>query len=294
MVYAGSGGVLWYTPAPSSFPPYGGLVPIVVAWFFSPIFCAIASAVCFIVLRSVILRRSWGATASVWSLPFFVFFVFWLCIYFVFTKGAKKTFQADDKSWSDNKSLWIAAASAAGAALLSLAAIPYIFHKVRQFEKAEEVKMEEAKVEEVKVAIDPEAVSNSSSDLSEKDSNSKTSTLSKYWEGVRSIVMHGMEADVHKIVDDNDYVHGIHANAEVFPPKTELVFSYLQVFSACCVMLAHGAGEVGLVAGPLTAIVNIVNTGMIVKSYDPVLWTTGLGSAALVCGLAIYGYPIIT
>ena len=266
-------------------------------------------------LRSVILRRSYGATASVWSLPIFVFFVFWLCIYFVFTKGAKKTFQGNDNTWSDNKSLWIAAASAGGAALLSLAAIPYIFYKIRQFEEAEKIMMEEVKVEEVKVAIDPEAKSDSSIDLLDKSDSSPKSTLRNYWEGIRCFFMHGMEVDVHKIVDDNDYVHGIHANAEVFSPKTELVFSYLQVFSACCVMLSHGAGEVGLTAGPLTAIVNIVNTGklhiltstlvgslwsnftftgIIVKSYDPVMWTTGLGSAALICGLFFYGYPIIT
>lgn len=90
MIYAGPAGVLWITPSPSSFPPYGGIVPIVIAWFIGPIFCGIASAICFLVLRSAILRREWGPTAAVYSLPVFVFFVFWLCIYFVFTKVSSK------------------------------------------------------------------------------------------------------------------------------------------------------------------------------------------------------------
>ena len=86
LVYAGSGGVLWYVPDPASFPPYKGLVPIVVAWFFSPIFCATSSAVIFSALKFSILRKEWGWKASIWLLPVFVFGVFLCCIYFVFTK----------------------------------------------------------------------------------------------------------------------------------------------------------------------------------------------------------------
>lgn len=42
-----------------------------------------------------------------------------------------------------------------------------------------------------------------------------------------------------------------------------VVFSYLQVFSAICVIFAHGAGEVGYMAGPLGAIWQVVTTGNI-------------------------------
>ena len=86
LVYAGSAGVLWYVPDPASFPPYKGFVPIVVSWFFSPIFCAIASSSIFLSLKFTILRRQWGYKASIWLLPLFVFVVFLCCIYFVFTK----------------------------------------------------------------------------------------------------------------------------------------------------------------------------------------------------------------
>ena len=87
LVYAGSSGVLWYVPDPTSFPPYKGLVPIVVSWFFSPIFCAIAAASIFLSLKYTILRRhEWGYKASIFLLPLLVFVVFLCCIYFVFTK----------------------------------------------------------------------------------------------------------------------------------------------------------------------------------------------------------------
>jgi len=41
----------------------------------------------------------------------------------------------------------------------------------------------------------------------------------------------------------------LHDNAEKFDPRTETAFKFLQIFSACCVMFAHGAGEVGYMAG---------------------------------------------
>lgn len=41
----------------------------------------------------------------------------------------------------------------------------------------------------------------------------------------------------------------LHDGAEKFDPRTETAFKFLQIFSACCVMFAHGAGEVGYMAG---------------------------------------------
>lgn len=42
---------------------------------------------------------------------------------------------------------------------------------------------------------------------------------------------------------------------QVFDPKAEAIFAYLQVFSAICVMFAHGAGEGACVRGPFTCVV---------------------------------------
>jgi sodium-dependent phosphate transporter len=87
--------------------------------------------------------------------------------------------------------------------------------------------------------------------------------------------------------------HQIHAHAEKFEPKVEYVFSYLQVFSACCVMFAHGAGEVGYMSGPLGAIVDIINTGAIHKTVEPVTWIIAICATGLIIGLATYGYNVV-
>jgi len=35
----------------------------------------------------------------------------------------------------------------------------------------------------------------------------------------------------------------MHQGAEIFEPKTEYVYKFLQMFSACCVSFAHGAKD---------------------------------------------------
>jgi phosphate/sulfate permease len=55
-------------------------------------------------------------------------------------------------------------------------------------------------------------------------------------------------------VPRDERVAAIHSSAEVFPPRTEHVYKYLQVFSACCVSFAHGANDVANSVGPFAGI----------------------------------------
>ena len=56
------------------------------------------------------------------------------------------------------------------------------------------------------------------------------------------LATYGLYADVHASIKTDEDVAQVHANTELFDPKAEHVFTYLQVFSAMCVMFAHGAG----------------------------------------------------
>jgi sodium-dependent phosphate transporter len=68
--------------------------------------------------------------------------------------------------------------------------------------------------------------------------------------------------------------------------------AHLQVFSAICVIFAHGAGEVGQMAGPLAAIYDIYRNGSLSSSLSPAIWCVLVGAFALVVGLATYGYHV--
>jgi phosphate/sulfate permease len=104
----------------------------------------------------------------------------------------------------------------------------------------------------------------------------------------------GTNYDIHAVVETDPIVAAMHARAEKFDPRIEVVFSYLQVFSAIAVIFAHGAGEVGYMAGPLGQIYDIVKTGKVSdKSFEPVMWTIVISAFSLVFGLATYGYNVM-
>lgn len=95
-----------------------------------------------------------------------------------------------------------------------------------------------------------------------------------------------------QVVVEDEYIAALHARAEKFDPQAERTFGYLQVFSAICVIFAHGAGEVGQMAGPLAAIYDIYRNGSLSSSLSPDIWCVLVGAFALVVGLATYGYHV--
>ena len=66
----------------------------------------------------------------------------------------------------------------------------------------------------------------------------------------------------------------------------------MQVFSAVCVIFAHGAGEVGYMAGPLATIWDVYTQGKLNKTVQPQIWIILIGALGLVIGLATYGYNV--
>lgn len=112
------------------------------------------------------------------------------------------------------------------------------------------------------------------------------------WQKFSKAATHGMDVDIHKIVKTDDKIHEIHESAELFEPRVEYAFSYLQVFSAICVIFAHGAGEVGYMAGPLATIWDVYKKGQLSKNVQPPIWVILIGAIGLVIGLATYGYNV--
>ena len=56
-----------------------------------------------------------------------------------------------------------------------------------------------------------------------------------------------------RVHEDKD-VAAMHAAAEIFDAETEVVYQYLQVFSACAVSFGHGANDVANAVGPFAGI----------------------------------------
>ncbi|KAJ9508203.1 hypothetical protein QJQ45_021537 [Haematococcus lacustris] len=381
LVFGGGDAVKWAVPDPNRFPPYKGVVPIILAWFISPIFTSIAAGILFLALRTFVLRRQNGNIIAFWLLPFLVMITVYICVFFVFTRGIKKTL-AKDGDWNDAKSAWVSAVVAAGCAVLTaVVVLPILKARAKRLFK-EHIPVTDAtgelgmvdKAAIVDLGNEPSgasftqdgkaAVRNGNSMMPSYDANggmvatgyhmmtpeereaaihkarldavekakakqlqrdeeekqkhqehlaklkakeagevvkgpgfmgtlsnvrlwqlredkmacwdkwmlgqmewteysvlmivmmriSWTSCELQVWNKTKKAILHGTSVDVHEVVEDDPLVAAIHANAEHFDPKVEYTFSYLQVFSAICVVFAHGAGEVGYMAGPMATV----------------------------------------
>ena len=133
-----SNGVVKNTACNSGAFPYSGIVPIVVTWFFAPTTTAFAAAMLFLLVRTLVLRSTNSYQRSFYLLPVFIFLTMFICIYFVFTKGAAATFNSDaDAGWSDEKSGWVAVVIAAGCAIIAACLLPVMKKKVEQMIEVE-------------------------------------------------------------------------------------------------------------------------------------------------------------
>jgi len=405
MAWGGADAVYWAEPDPSKAPPIKGVVPIILSWFFSPILTACASAVIYGLNVFFVLRSEHSTSRSVYVLPILVFSTVMIDIYFVFTKGAKKSFAPDD-DWSDSKAAWISACVAAGCAVLaSIIGIPFlrwrIRRKVEQRDTDNANALEAASNDQERARLEMIAQNNggnfgyqgNSTEISTQPGlmpnmpmmpnmpnmtnmpmppanqgalvyagqynpsgynpsgynnnlplmqqgynfglpsaarpyqifggnfgNASMQSSIEYYDPVKDAnapiagpaeepakkaglakfkdaALRGVNYDIDKAIEEDPVVAAIHANARQWDPDTEYIYGFLQVISAICVIFAHGAGEVGYMAGPLAVIYNVVsNPGNNVVANNskvtPEIWIILIGAFGLVIGLATYGYKV--
>ncbi len=73
----------------------------------------------------------------------------------------------------------------------------------------------------------------------------------------------------------------------------EKIFVYLQILSACFVAFAHGANDVANAIGPLSAVINVLDTGTVLMKSRVPIWILVLGGLGIVIGLATWGWRVI-
>jgi phosphate/sulfate permease len=81
--------------------------------------------------------------------------------------------------------------------------------------------------------------------------------------------------------------------AEVYDAKSEVLYSYLQVFTACALSFAHGSNDVANAIAPICAILAIYETGALSSKAPVPRWVLVMGAFGIVVGLALFGYKVI-
>ena len=75
--------------------------------------------------------------------------------------------------------------------------------------------------------------------------------------------------------------------------RMEKIFAALMVLSACFLAFAHGANDVANAIGPVAAVVEIVQTGVIETKAVVPFWILLMGGVGIVVGLATWGYKVM-
>ncbi|TFK96871.1 sodium:inorganic phosphate symporter [Pterulicium gracile] len=116
---------------------------------------------------------------------------------------------------------------------------------------------------------------------------------------LKKILLHGSSVDIHALQAkegsaDAERIKAIHQRAKVYDNKTEHLFSFLQVMTACTASFAHGSNDVSNAIGPYSAIYEVWSTAQPVGPNTPIpVWMLAFGGAMIVIGLATYGYNIM-
>ncbi|QRV84719.1 sodium/inorganic phosphate symporter [Ceratobasidium sp. AG-Ba] len=110
---------------------------------------------------------------------------------------------------------------------------------------------------------------------------------------------HGTSVDVLEMQASNTSkesrrLQDMHMRAAQYDNRTEHLYSFLQVLTAATASFAHGSNDVSNAIGPFATIYFTWHTGTFAGGKSPVaVWMLAFGGAAIVLGLATYGYNIM-
>eukprot|EP01087_Luapelamoeba_hula_P018975 TRINITY_DN6211_c0_g1_i1.p1 TRINITY_DN6211_c0_g1~~TRINITY_DN6211_c0_g1_i1.p1 ORF type:complete len:567 (-),score=77.05 TRINITY_DN6211_c0_g1_i1:44-1744(-) len=86
----------------------------------------------------------------------------------------------------------------------------------------------------------------------------------------------------------------MYSKSETFDPKTEELFSFLQILTAMAGGLAHGANDVANAIAPFAVMYSVYeNNGEVQQSSPMPFFVLMTGNIGLVMGLAMWGYKIM-
>jgi solute carrier family 20 (sodium-dependent phosphate transporter) len=97
----------------------------------------------------------------------------------------------------------------------------------------------------------------------------------------------------HESFHENHRAAEIWDEGEQYDQDTENLFTYLQVFTACLNSFAHGANDVSNTIAPMSAIIDIYQSGEVNKNATVEKWVLAYGGLAIVVGLLLYGYNVM-
>ncbi|OLY80515.1 Phosphate-repressible phosphate permease pho-4 [Smittium mucronatum] len=274
---------------------YDGVAKIITSWFVSPLAAALLSSIIYLITRYLVFERGNDSfKRGLYAIPFYILITVWVCIAYIISKGLPGTKQS---KLSFGHIVGIGCAAGAGAALIAY--FTYVQWLKRKLGDGEDLKWYHIPFVMFlsKRPIIPELTPEEIEAAAEKEKEESEALIvdvkqMSLFEKCRYYILRGVKQDVRNI--GNPKLQEIHARAKKFDNKTETLFEFIQVLTACATSFAHGSNDVANAVGPLAAVSTIWSTGKVPGSKSPVsAWNLAFCAAGIDLGLATYGYHIM-
>lgn len=284
---------------------------IFISWFAAPIFSGILSSLFFKLLLEVVLKNKENTfNRAVHVYPIVVFVAVGCNLFFILFKS-DNNIKMDEWDYGHHVVL---PASFGGALLFAvltwLLVCPYLRKRVtheheeheRGLENAEDV---EGTTVDDKIQIqhldDTEIDKNDLSDdkrsdevtvVKEQPETIKSSSLiAKAW---NHFADNTFRQDLHAIsLGESKRAAAIWEKQTEFDLKSERLFQYLQVFTACMASFAHGANDVANAIAPVSGILHIYKYGDFASKAEVNKGILAMGGIAIGLGFTFFGYRIV-
>lgn len=226
LAYRGTSAVVWFPSEGSFGDRLKGMVGVILSWVISPILSAFFAIIFFLIVRHLVLRRKNPFAAGLAFIPIFYGFTLAMAIFFIVYKGDGRFDLA--KRLGSGAAVGVAFGGGAVFAILSIfVLVPIAKRYVERWESREQEKEK-----------NPEAVK----EEDESKSKAVTNALGKI----------GVNMELKEELSDD--ILQMHDNVEKFDPKTERLFTWVQVFTAAVDSFAHGANDVANAIAPFTSV----------------------------------------
>jgi sodium-dependent phosphate transporter len=117
------------------------------------------------------------------------------------------------------------------------------------------------------------------------------------WWGVKKVFLNGVDQDIIAAQKDKSVLTGdieeVHSHVTHYDNKTEYLYTFVQVMTACTAAFTHGANDVANAIGPYATIYEVWRHNS-VSSKSPVpTWILAFGGGGIALGIWTYGYHIM-
>ena len=274
---------------------------IFISWGASPSFTFCIGFIFFIIIKYTVLRARDPFARSLVAYPIVVGLGLGIDLWLVLQKSNNRiqnnsiTGSSAGRQWTMKVSIPAAFGTGIGAALLTYFIVcPLLKRRIERKHRerldAEESARQAAEEEAIKKAEggDDEAFDNAPT----MDTEKPKGRIAKAWE---YFAANTYKQDLQKqSMDESFRAEKIWSNQPDFDPRSEYLFQYVQVFTACLTAFAHGSNDVANGIGPLSAIMYIQKEGWDGKRKSSVeYWVLAVGGILIGIGFIFFGYRII-